>query len=166
MLIDLTQQEYDEAMACALKRFLRVKQFGRKGQNQQEASKYLRDHQLGCLGERAFCKWKNLPLSAMDFYPDDLRAETHGEKPADFGRVDVKAKQKSGAFMLVQGKDPIGNIYVLASCDIGDLVVEFCGWEEGSVVKDEQYWGDPKVTERPCYWFPKELLQPMDMLPW
>lgn len=162
--IKLTRQEYKEAMQCAAKRTARAKTFHRTGQNKQPVSKKALHDKSGCLGERAYCKWKGLPLSAMDHYARDLRAETHGQKPADFGRVDVKAKQKKGRFMLVQLNDPVEHIYVLASCDIGDHVVDLCGWEEGRVVMDEKHWGDPRHTERPCYWFPEELLRPMHEL--
>jgi hypothetical protein len=163
--IQLTEAEYQEAMACAAKRLARAAEFHRVGKNKQPLRQQVMHGQIGCLGERTYCKWRDFPLSALDFYPDDLRKASGGIKPADFGLVDVKAKQKHGRFLPILEHDPRHYMYVLASANVGDRFVTLCGWTHGVVAMRSEFWGDPFGTDRTCYWFPQEKLLPMWSLP-
>ena len=151
IFVKLTQNDYDEAMRCARIRMGRAKEKGRKGKNMQPLDQIPKDNKIGCITELAICRWRGMPISAMDFYPDNLRFESGGKKPADFGRIDVKAKQKSGEFLLIQKKDPPEYLYVLTSAELDDLVVVLHGWIEGVDAIKEEYWGDFCHTGRPCY---------------
>lgn len=168
--LELTLEEYAEAIRCALKRHQRAIEKHRKGGNHQAPERSLADHQIGCLGERANLKYKGLPLSVMDFYPDDLRAQTHGAKPADIGNVEVRAHRKKGKYLLIQDYDPRDRFYVSASADIGDRRVTLCGWIHGTVAtaggRSGPWWSDgPHHGGRWCYWYPDENLEPMSSCP-
>lgn len=153
VFITLTMAQYGEGIRCGDKRYARALEKHRKGKNKQPLHQTLFDNQIGCLGERAVLVWKNLPLSLMDFYPDDLREES-GIKPADFGLIDVKAKQKTGKYMLLQPDDPDHYYYLLTSVNLDDLVVIIHGWVLGSEAKQKARWGDFCHTGRPCFCYP------------
>jgi hypothetical protein len=164
--VELTEQEYEEAIAIGLKRMKCGIELNRKQESGIPAQEREMDDLLGALGERAYAKWRGLPVESIAFYPADLRAHTRGEKPSDFGPVDVKAKQKGGTYMLVLENANIKHIFVLASAKVGDYFVNLCGWEQGKVVMNRQkYWGQRRNTGRPpAYWFPETLLRPMSTL--
>jgi hypothetical protein len=166
VVVELTQAEHDQAVSFAEKRLKRAWELHRKGKNKQPTRKLWEHNVRGVLGEYAYCKWKQLPLSLIDHYEDDLRAATGGIKPADFDNIEVRAKQKAGYYLLIQEDDPIERIYVLASADPGDLVVIFCGWVLGPIAKQNEFWRTlPDNDDRPCYCYHERLLEPMSRLP-
>ena len=154
IFVKLTQFDYQEAERCARMRMRRAKKKNSKGTNNQPLDQIPKDNLLGCITELAVCRWRGMPISAMDFYPDNLRFESGDKKPSDFGRIDVKAKSKTGEYLLIQKDDPREYLYVLTSAGIGDLEVVIHGWIEGADAMKEEYFGDEKGTRRPCYWIP------------
>lgn len=159
----LTPAQYLEAMRLADKRDREAKLHGFVGTNNQDPNESLRDNRLGCLGERAYCVWKNLPFSVMDACADRLRPG--GKKPADFGIHDVKTTRRHYLKLAVQKDDPIDFIYILALANIGDYRVDLVGWEYGKVFMLPQNFGDHFKKKRPCYAWHKDELQPMSTLP-
>lgn len=166
--VSLTIEQYIEAMQAAEKRTARGVELNRKGHNQQDPKKKAEDDKIGSLGERANLLRLGLPFSIMDHYEDDLRAESGGEKPADYGDHEVKTMRKGGNHLILTEHDrnKNANVFILAQAALCDLDVDFLGWAHRDEVFRKEYFNNKLDPKRPpCYNFPKDKLHPMSTLP-
>jgi hypothetical protein len=109
-------------------------------------------HIEGALGEMAVAKHLNLYWSG-----------NIGDREApDVGPYQVKCNTSRTHDDLILRKTDKKGIYIGVLCFTPEF--EICGWIDSADAKIDTYWRAP-VKERPAWFFPRDLLNPMDTLP-
>ena len=153
MIISLTRQEADKAIAGAKDRYARVKREGlafQKGQREGREGFHESDHIVGAVAEMAFYKYRGVPWSPT------LDSVDHG----DLGHYEIKATYRYKGNLLIPatyaGNKHLTFILAIVARDHDN--VNFVGWISGMDALQDIYW---RVDmQRPCWFVPRSDLTP------
>lgn len=150
----LTEEEVEEAVACARDRDTRSKERGSKP-GQGFKGNTLKIHIEGALGERAVSK-------ALDI-PWECKLDTYQSVP-DVGIYDVRAAPKHWYDLRIYHKDRDDRPVILVTGTPPNFILR--GWLYAREAKQKKWLTDKGIKDRPpAFFVPQGELHPMDTLP-
>ena len=150
--IRLTQNEINYAYAVAQLRVDWAEINGAKHNYNHVPKDVLKVNKVGCIGEMALAKYLGI----------DWGHTQYNKNAYDVGGYEVRSTLRGNGCLLTHESDKPA-IYILATLDPVDRVIELRGWQTLYETWHPTRWAENMPA--PCFMTPQSLLHPMDTLP-
>jgi hypothetical protein len=150
--IRLTQNEINYAYAVAQLRVEWAENNNAKHNYGLTPHNSLKAMKVGCIGEMALAKYLRI----------DWGHTQYNKNAYDVGGYEVRSTLRGNGCLLTHESDKPA-IYILATLDPVDRVIELRGWQTLYETWHPTRWAEHMPA--PCFMTPQTLLHPMDTLP-